>query len=200
MTTHDSISVLRKHIMPSDLLVSSLGRTAEEVFNQIENPDRVLFLDCLGATIGVAVGVSLGSPNNRVFALETDGSFMYDMTIFHSVANLSHRLKELVIMVFDNECLESGGGLKSRAVPFNWEKYAASWGLHLLVINDVCQLDALLSDPNIVKPLILVLKIDNTGIDQTCHKNVDGIESKYRFKRFINDNINSNIIQPCVKN
>ena len=53
MTTHDTISVLRKLIMPSDLLVSSLGRTAEEVFSQIENPDRVLFLDCLGATIGV---------------------------------------------------------------------------------------------------------------------------------------------------
>lgn len=200
MTTQESICILKKHISSSDLLISSLGRTAEEVFQQIENVDRVLFLDCLGAVTGVAVGISLGCPHNRVFALDTDGSFMYDMTIFHTVAALSDKLKSLVIIIFDNGILESGGGLKSRMIPFCWEKYAESWGLSLEVVNDLARLNDILNRTHSDYPLIIVLKVDNTGIEQTCRKDLDGIESKYRFKRFIHNNINGNIIRPCLKN
>ena len=45
MTTHEAIAILKKKISLDDLVVSSLGRTAEETFLQISNRERILFLD-----------------------------------------------------------------------------------------------------------------------------------------------------------
>jgi thiamine pyrophosphate-dependent acetolactate synthase large subunit-like protein len=87
MTTRDVISEFIPHISQTDLIISSLGRTAEETFKLIDNYDRVLFLDCMGSVTGVGIGVAMSCPNVKVFAFETDGSFMY---------NSSRRVRELV--------------------------------------------------------------------------------------------------------
>lgn len=199
MTTHDIIEVVTRYIEPIDLIVSSLGRTAEETFLQVENTERILFLDCMGAVTGVAIGVSLGCPHTHVFAFDTDGSLMYDLSIFHTLANQIDSIKNLRILIFDNELLESGGGLKTRLTPFDWVRFAASWKVKVYVAHQIEELENILKTKKEVLTII-VLKVDNNNILQTCHKDLDGIESKYRFKRFINNNINPGIIKPAIKN
>lgn len=80
MTTTETINLILPFIEDDALLVSSLGRTAETVFNTISDRNRVLFLDCMGAVTGVGVGLALSLKSNRVYAFETDGSFMYNIT------------------------------------------------------------------------------------------------------------------------
>lgn len=201
MTTRDIIMTLTEYINPNDLIVCSLGRTAEESFLNIDNIDRVLFLDCMGAVTGTAIGVSLGCPENNVFAFETDGSLMYNLSIFHTLAYKQHEIKNLNIIIFDNELLESGGGEVSRLVNFNWIEYANSWGIDLSVVYEIEDLKKRLNDETQHKSLcVIVVKINNQNLPQTCFKDIDGIESKYRFKRFINKNINKNILRPAIKN
>ncbi len=201
MTTTDVITTLNRYVNNDDLIVCSLGRTAEETFLSIENHDRVLFLDCMGSITGVAVGVSLGCPNNMTYAFETDGSLMYNLTIFHTLAYKKSELKNLKIIIFDNELLESGGGAASRHVEFNWIQHANSWGVDIVVVDNIDNLDLYLdSDCRLNKLSLLVVKIENKDRPQTCFKDIDGIESRYRFKRFINKRINGNIIRPAIKN
>jgi len=201
MKTHDVLQELIKVVFPNDLFVSSLGRTAEETFKHVPNINRVLFLDCMGAVTGVAVGVALACRNVQVYALETDGSVMYDSSIFHTISAERLNLGNFTLFIFDNGVLESGGNVKSRLVPLEWTKLAAAWGLELKSIKTVNELKIFLSTQvGCRESQIVVLSIDNSGESDTCTKDLDGIESKYRFKRFINENINRGIIIPCKKN
>jgi len=201
MKTCDVLKELIKVAHPNDLFISSLGRTAEEIFKNVPNRDRVLFLDCMGAVTGVAVGVALACSSVQVYALETDGSVMYDLSILHTISAEKLNLGNFTLFVFDNGILESGGGVKSRLVPLEWTKLAAAWGLELTTIKTVCELNNFFSEQlSRRESQIVVLIIDNSNEANTCTKDLDGIESKYRFKRFINDNIKNGIIRPCVKN
>ena len=201
MNTHDSLRVIFQHAGRNDLFVSSLGRTAEEAYIQSDNIDRILFLDCMGSVSGVSMGVALACRSVNVYGLDTDGSFMYDLSIFHSIASESHNLLNFTLLILDNEKLESAGGCPSRLVQLDWTQLASAWGLDLVVISCIDDL-AKFMDKILVerKCRVAIIKITNFDPISVCSKNIDGIESKYRFKRFINDNINGGIICPSIKN
>lgn len=200
MRTQEAILTIKKYFGADHLGVCSMGRTAEEVFLNISN-SQVLFLDCMGSVTGTAIGVALGCQETWIDALDTDGSFMYSLSILHSISALKNKLKKLTVYIFDNEVLESGGGLNSRCVNLSWEKMCESWGVSFVIIENTDDLEHFLEQREQVSlPQVVILKIDNNGIANTCMKNIDGHESKYMFKRYINDNIRKGIIKPCVKN
>ena len=155
----------------------------------------------MGAVTGVAIGIGLGCPQRHVFAFDTDGSIMYDLTIFHTLASLGNKITNLTVIIFDNELLESGGNVNSRSVYFDWSKYAESWGLKLSVLYEIEEIESLFAKrTNLSQATLIVLKVNNESSPITCQKDIDGIESKYGFKRFINTHINKGIIKPAVKN
>ena len=183
------------------MFISSLGRTAELTFRFIDNPDRVLFLDCLGATIGVGIGVALANNSTSVYAFETDGSFYYNMTVINSIKKCCNQLTHFFPIIFDNEILESAGGLPSASVGFNWESMARAWGVNLFVSSDEKSLDQYLDNRSgFTSTTLLVIKVNNCDVPDLCTKDIDGIESRYRFKRYINTHIRNGIIRPCLKN
>lgn len=199
MTTTEAINSILPFIEDDALLVSSLGRTAETVFNTISDRNRVLFLDCMGAVTGVGVGLALSLKNNRVYAFETDGSFMYNITILNTISSRINSLSNFCLLIFDNGILESGGGWKSYSDRFNWGLLAKAWALEFSILENADQLSELFKTSTTL-PKLAVIKINNNNIHSTCNKDIDGIESKYRFRRFINDNIQKGIIRPCIKN
>lgn len=202
MTTDNAIKTILSHTNSTDLIVCSLGRTAEKTFCYVRNIDRVLFLDCLGAPIGVGVGVALANSNSPVFSFETDGSFFYNMSVFNTIKNCEKQLANYFPIIFDNELLESGGGLSSATSGgFDWISMAKSWGVDLSLANNEDDISRYFSARTENKSFaVLVIKVNNSGIQNCCSKDIDGIESRYRFKRYINDNLRKGIIMPCIKN
>jgi len=201
MNTHTAIMKIFNYIRSKDLLISSLGRTAEEVFIQANNHDQVLFVDCLGAVSGLGVGVALACKDTNVFAFDTDGSFIYNASILNTISKEKTNLGNLKLFIFDNEILESAGRLPSYSQNLDWLCFIKSWDVDCEVIKDETELDTVLNHiAGGCGLLITVVKVDNSNFENTCTKDIDGIESRYRFKRFINDNINGGIIRPCLKN
>jgi thiamine pyrophosphate-dependent acetolactate synthase large subunit-like protein len=202
MTTECAIKSILASIDNTSLFVCSLGRTAELAFRYIPNTDRILFLDCLGAPIGVGTGVALANSDSSVFSFETDGSFFYNMSVLNTLKKCEKKLHNYYPIIFDNELLESGGGLASASSGiFNWVSLANAWGLSLFIAtdeNEVHQYFANRQERGLLS--LLVLKINNISVPNNCTKDIDGIESRYRFKRFINNNIRKGIIKPCTKN
>lgn len=200
MNTQEAILIIKDFFDTEHLGICSMGRTAEEVYLNINNR-QILFLDCMGSVAGTAIGVALGCPEIWVDALDTDGSFMYSISILHIIAAKKDILSRLTIFIFDNQILESGGGLPSRQIDLNWTDLCNAWGVSCFMIERIDELKKFMSKRKVLDgPQIVVLKITNKNVLDTCHKNIDGRESKYMFKRYINDNIKSGVIKPCVKN
>jgi Thiamine pyrophosphate-requiring enzymes [acetolactate synthase, pyruvate dehydrogenase (cytochrome), glyoxylate carboligase, phosphonopyruvate decarboxylase] len=200
MNTQEAVSIIKEFFSSKHLGICSMGRTAEEVYLNINNC-QVLFLDCMGCVTGTAIGVALGCQEIWVDALDTDGSFMYSLSILHIIAAKKEELKKLTIFIFDNQMLESGGGWSSRHVDLNWISLCNAWSVSCIIIEDVNKLKKLMVKRKYLKePQIVVLKIRNRDILNTCSKNIDGRESKYMFKRYINDNMREGVVKPCMKN
>ena len=200
METREIVKAIKEYNDENHLYVCSLGRTAEEVFNLLPN-NQTLFLDCLGSTAGVGIGVAKGCPSAKVFSLETDGSFMYSLSVLHSIKSLANSLQNYVLFILNNDVLESAGGVPSRQVPLDWSLLGKAWGVQISIINTLEELADYLKSvhSDFSGPYISVLNIHNAA-PSSCEKNIDGIESRYLFKRYINNHINKGIIKPCVKN
>lgn len=200
MRTQEAISIINKYFDSNHLGICSLGRTAEEAFLNMNN-NQILFLDCLGSVTGMAIGVALGCKESWVDALDTDGSFMYNFSILHTVSVKKSELKKLTIYIFDNEILESGGGLASRYVSLDWELLFKSWNVSSVICKNTNDLEKFLAKRKELKePQVVVVKVNNKSMTNVCKKDIDGHESKYMFKRYINTNIRKGIIRPCLKN
>lgn len=200
MNTQEAVLIIKKFFDSKHLGICSMGRTAEEVYHNIIN-NQILFLDCMGSVTGTAIGVALGCQEVWVDALDTDGSFMYVLSILHIISSKKDKLKKLTIFIFDNQSLESGGDWSSRDAELNWNSLCNAWGVSCIIIENAIEFEHfMVNRKRLDEPQVVVLKIKNKSIVNTCKKNIDGRESKYMFKRYINDNIREGIVKPCTKN
>lgn len=198
MTTVDVFTVIQQYFNDECLGVCSLGRTAENCYKKLPN-SQILYIDCMGCITDVAVGVALGCPQKRVFSFDTDGSFLFNSATIHSLAEMEPSLGNLNVLIFDNQILESGGGAKSRCVSLNWDSLFAAWGLKIIHIDTIDKLQNSLTTCFENKLSIFILDINNDSLSNSCNKDIDGIESRYMFKRTIS-NQKGGTIHPCVKN
>lgn len=200
MNTKSVFKVVSQYFNEHHLAVCSLGRTSEECFLELPH-SQVLFLDCLGSVAETAIGIAIGCPDSWVYAFDTDGSFMSNISSIHSLSLLKDDLKRYTLFLFDNQILESSGGQKSRLVDLDWVSLFLSWDLNIQRISTIEELVSFMDSRYDMSMLqVAVLDIDNHELDNTCYKDIDGIESRYLFKRYINDRIKRGVINPCLKN
>lgn len=194
MNSNQIFDVINKYSHKENAYICSLGRTAELGFKYFAS--QTLFLDCLGSIVPTAVGVALGAPNINVIALDTDGSHLMGISILSTLSSIRSKLENLTIVVFDNEILESAGGLRSRYGNIDWQLLGKAWGMEISVIEDILILQNTLSQQGFK---YIIAKVKNEDIS-TSNKDIDGIESKYIFSRHIEKVLNQKIIRPSIKN
>lgn len=177
MTTAEAVETILRQVGQGAVVVSSLGRTAEEVFRR--HPSA-LFLDCLGAPTPVACGVALGASEVHTVCFDTDGSFLMDLSAILAL----HRTIELcgerlTLAVLDNGILESGGGDASRSCPLDWTGLLASVGIDAVLAGSASELrDALGRSPH---PGVIIARVENLEPASGPEKSTDGRQSRDRF-------------------
>ena len=119
MSTSDSLKPQRQEILAAlkstlketDLVVAALAGTTADCYQVMDRPGN-LYLVGMGMVSQVALGLAAALPSWRIFALDTDGSILAP-SILPVIG--SYKLKNLYIIVFDNEQLfGSRGGPKSQ--------------------------------------------------------------------------------------
>ena len=96
----------------TDLVVAALAGTTADCYQVMDRPGN-LYLVGMGMVSQVALGLAAALPSWRIFALDTDGSMLLAPSILPVIG--SYKLKNLYIIVFDNEQLfGSRGGPKSQ--------------------------------------------------------------------------------------
>jgi sulfopyruvate decarboxylase subunit beta len=192
MSTSDSLKPQRQEILAelksmlkeTDLVVAALAGTTADCYQVMDRPGN-LYLVGMGMVSQIALGLAAALPSWRIFALDTDGSMLLAPSILPVIG--SYKLKNLYIIVFDNEQLfGSRGGPKSQtATGTDIAGIAKSSGIEnvrtLREKNSLgTEMAGFLSAQG---PSFLVAKIQAVG--RGAGPRMDGQENKYKLIRHI---------------
>jgi thiamine pyrophosphate-dependent acetolactate synthase large subunit-like protein len=90
------------------LVVTHLKGTANE-WCHLSRSDGNLYYVGMGHVSPVALGLAMALPHRRVVALDGDGSLLFNLNVFPTMAMAQAR--NLTVICFDNESYESNGGI-----------------------------------------------------------------------------------------
>jgi thiamine pyrophosphate-dependent acetolactate synthase large subunit-like protein len=149
----------------------------------------------LGYATAMCLGIALAAPDQRVFALEGDGSMIAGLATLTSIGR--HRPSNLVVIILDNGVYATGVGIGEGVT----EETAASHGTSLAAVavdcgipaGQVVSVDSLDAFKGAVRraadepgPWVIVARIDAsdaTGSPTRRRPGVDVVESATLFKR-----------------
>lgn len=127
MKRYDCIKSLAAKISPDTLVVSNLGNTAR-MLEEIRPSDANFHPVNLGCCSALAMGLALALPKRKVIALDGDGNLLLNLSVLADLATVAP--PNLLIIVFDNQFYESGGGFPSATSgPVDLESMAKGAGL-----------------------------------------------------------------------
>jgi phosphonopyruvate decarboxylase len=115
---------------PSDLVVSTTGKTSREVFElrvERSEPQRdFLTVGGMGHTASIALGAALGQPQRRVLCLDGDGSMLMHLGALPIIGSL--KPANFVHVLLNNAAHESVGGQPTVAGSVDFEAIAKASG------------------------------------------------------------------------
>src|SRR5690349_8974589 len=106
MKRYDCLKAIAPHF-GEELVVTNLGAVRHEWQALRPHPGNY-HLQNLGLTSSMALGLSLALPHRKVVAFDGDGSLLLNLGSLATIAN--QHPKNLIHVVFDNECYESSRG------------------------------------------------------------------------------------------
>ena len=106
MKRYDCLRAIAPHF-GDELVVTNLGAVRHE-WQALRPHHGNYHLQNLGLTSSMALGLALALPHRKVVAFDGDGSLLLNLGSLATIAN--QHPKNLVHIVFDNECYESSRG------------------------------------------------------------------------------------------
>jgi sulfopyruvate decarboxylase subunit beta len=189
--------------LKDELVILSLGASVDEWYNAAPHMRSAsLFQQQLGCVTPEAFGLAVGLPHRRIVSLDTDGGMMFNLGILATLGN--EQPKNLLVVVWDNECYQSIGGPPTHTASGRVDLAAIARGAGVeqaFTVRTVEEFDAhcargLASEV----PYIVVAKVAGTVQPDIKRKHSDGREDKYIFVRHVEASENIVIMGPSEHN
>jgi sulfopyruvate decarboxylase subunit beta len=189
--------------LKDELVILSLGASVDEWYNAAPHMRSAsLFQQQLGCVTPQAFGLAAGLPHRRIVSLDTDGGMMFNLGILATLGN--EQPKNLLVVVWDNECYQSIGGPPTHTASGRVDLAAIARGAGVdqaFTVRTVEDFDAhcangLASDV----PYVVVAKVAGTVQPDIKRKHSDGREDKYIFVRHVEATENIVIMGPSEHN
>lgn len=177
MRTREALRAVIDKMGDETIYVCSLGRTGEEMHRL--RPDDTLFMDSMGDVTAVSLGIALSGSDFPVVAIDTDGSFLMNLSVLTMLGPLVSTLPHYGLVILDNGIYESGGGRPSRFCDLDWRSLFAAVGLEVIVATEPEHLGDFSSRR------VAVCRVENHEPVGEVTKTLDGVESSYRIERAI---------------
>jgi len=176
-----------------ELVVTNLGAVRHE-WQALRPHAGNYHLQNLGLTSSMALGLALALPHRKVVAFDGDGSLLLNLGSLATIAN--QHPKNLIHIVFDNECYESSRGAPTAtAGQADLAAIARGAGFaNVMTANTVAEfaegfLRALKSGD-----LWFILAKVEAGAGDVPAAALDSVENKYLFVRYIEKSENLKIL------
>jgi thiamine pyrophosphate-dependent acetolactate synthase large subunit-like protein len=189
--------------LKDELVILSLGASVDEWYNAAPHMRSAsLFQQQLGCVTPEAFGLAVGLPHRRIVSLDTDGGMMFNLGILATLGN--EQPKNLLVVVWDNECYQSIGGPPTHTASGRVDLAAIARRAGVeqaFTVRTVEEFDAhcargLASEV----PYIVVAKVAGTVQPDIKRKHSDGREDKYIFVRHVEASENIVIMGPSEHN
>jgi sulfopyruvate decarboxylase subunit beta len=189
--------------LKDELVILSLGASVDEWYNAAPHMRSAsLFQQQLGCVTPEAFGLAVGLPHRRIVSLDTDGGMMFNLGILATLGN--EQPKNLLVVVWDNECYQSIGGPPTHTASGRVDLAAIARGAGVeqaFTVRTVEEFDThcakgLASDV----PYVVVAKVAGTVQPDIKRKHSDGREDKYIFVRHVEATENIVIMGPSEHN
>jgi thiamine pyrophosphate-dependent acetolactate synthase large subunit-like protein len=174
-------------LITDQLVVTSLSGQRVE-WGHLSQHEGNLLLGSMGNALAVGLGLALALPQRKVIVLESDGSLLLSLFNLPTVANMNPA--NLTVFVFDNQAY-SGTKISeptATAGKTDLASMAKSAGIeHAVTVREVAvfkqEAEAAMREHGL---RFVVAKVEESrGHRNIQRTNVDLLESKYRFVRYL---------------
>ena len=184
-------------LITDQLVVTSLSGQRVE-WGHLSQHEGNLLLGSMGNALSVGLGLALALPQRKVIVLESDGSLLLSLFNLPTVANLNP--VNLAVFVFDNQAY-SGTKISeptATAGKTDLAGMAKSAGIeHALTVRDVDSFKReAVASMNEMGLRFIVAKVEESrGHRRIERTNVDLLENKYQFVRYLERTEGKSIFQ-----
>jgi sulfopyruvate decarboxylase subunit beta len=192
MKRYDCLKAIAPHF-GEELVVTNLGAVRHEWQALRRHPGNY-HLQNLGLTSSMALGLALALPHRKVVAFDGDGSLLLNLGSLATIAN--QHPKNLIHVVFDNECYESSRGAPTAtAGQADLAAIARGAGFaNVTTANSVAEFEQGFLRALKTNDLSFVLAKVEVGAGDVPAAALDSAENKYLFVRYIEKSENLKIL------
>ena len=192
MKRFDCLKAIAPHFT-EELVVTNIGGVRHEWYSLRPHPGNY-HLQNLGLASSVGLGLALALPHRKVVIFDGDGSLLLNLGSLATMANQNP--KNLIHIVFDNECYESSRGAPT-ATSGVTDLAAVARGAgftHVAAVADVQQFEDAFVEALKRNELSFILAKVEPGIAKVPPASFDSQENKYAFVRYIEKTENLQIL------
>ena len=192
MKRYDCLKAIAPHF-GEELVVTNLGAVRHEWQALRPHPGNY-HLQNLGLTSSMALGLALALPHRKVVAFDGDGSLLLNLGSLATIAN--QHPKNLIHVVFDNECYESSRGAPTAtAGQADLAAIARGAGFaNVTTANSVTEFEQGFLRSLKTNDLSFILAKVEVGAGDVPAAALDSAENKYLFVRYIEKSENLKIL------
>lgn len=192
MKRFDCLKAIAPHFT-DELVVTNIGGVRHEWYSLRPHPGNY-HLQNLGLASSVGLGLALALPHRKVIVFDGDGSILLNLGSLATMAN--QHAKNLIHIVFDNECYESSRGAPT-ATSGVTDLAAVARGAgfaHVASVTDAQQFETAFLAALKRNELSFILAKVEPGIAKVPPATFDSQENKYMFVRYIEKTENLKIL------
>ncbi|HEX6989113.1 MAG TPA: thiamine pyrophosphate-dependent enzyme [Bacillota bacterium] len=185
MRRYDCLLALKERIGDDDLVVTNMGGVAAE-WEAVRPSDRNFPMwHSLGLCSSIGLGLALGLPHRRVWALDGDGGLLMNLGSVATIARMAPRNYRLI--VFDNAAYESPGGYPTAtSAEADLAAIARGAGIRRVwqagdITSFIRAVDEALAGAG---PAFIHARVE-VGVADVPVPREDALEAKYRFVRMV---------------
>ena len=192
MKRYDCLRAIAPHF-GDELVVTNLGAVRHEWQALRPHPGNY-HLQNLGLTSSMALGLALALPHRKVVAFDGDGSLLLNLGSLATIAN--QHPKNLIHIVFDNECYESSRGAPTAtAGQADLAAIAQGCGFaNVITAKALSEFEAGFLRALKSNDLYFILAKVEAGAGDVPAAALDSQENKYLFVRYIEKSENLKIL------
>ena len=192
MKRFDCLKAIAPHFT-EELVVTNIGGVRHEWYSLRPHPGNY-HLQNLGLASSVGLGLALALPHRKVVVFDGDGSILLNLGSLATMAN--QHPKNLIHIVFDNECYESSRGAPT-ATSGVTDLAAVARGAgfaHVATVTDVQPFATAFLEALKRNDLSFIVAKVEPGIAKVPPATFDSQENKYMFVRYIEKTENLKIL------
>jgi phosphonopyruvate decarboxylase len=193
LTIKEAIEIILKNLNPVDktAIVSTTGHISRELFELMKekekNHERNFYMvGSMGCAAGIALGISMQKPREKVFIFDGDGAVLMKMGTLATIGY--HKPKNLYHIIFDNESHDSTGGQPTSSKTVKFDKVALDCNYkEAIVVSKKEELEDFVKDMTTKKgPFMLVVKVRKRGARKDLGRvTIMPAENKEMFMTFL---------------